>query len=138
MGKARVTTVAAPGSHATFRNSLRAIGSMGYVYILTNASWARTLYIGVTADLTQRVAEHRCGLITGFSSKYRCHRLVSFERFGDIRDAIAREKQRKGWRRARKLELIEAFNPRWRDLSNPSDEVLRRYAPQDDEHAQNR
>jgi putative endonuclease len=93
---------------------------MGYVYILTNASWVRTLYIGVTADLPRRLAEHRSGLVDGFSSKYRCRRLVYFEGFGDIRDAITREKQLKGWRRARKLELIEAFNPSWHDLSNLS------------------
>ena len=85
-----------------------------WVYILGSRS--RVLYVGVTNDLTRRVNEHKQGLIAGFTQKYRVTRLVYFEQFGDIRDAIAREKQVKGWARARKVKLIEAGNPTWEDL----------------------
>ena len=87
-----------------------------WVYIL--ASRSRVLYIGVTNDLVRRVNEHRQSLIPGFTQKYRVTRLVHFEQFLDVRDAIAREKQLKGWVRARKLKLVEARNPTWEDLSS--------------------
>jgi putative endonuclease len=87
----------------------------GYVYIMTNRS--RTLYTGVTSNLQERVFQHKNKLVAGFTSKYRIDRLVYFEETPDIRDAIAREKQIKGWTRARKLALIESMNPDWRDLS---------------------
>lgn len=87
-----------------------------YIYIM--ASRSRVLYIGVTNDLARRVNEHKQSLIAGFTQTYRVTRLVYFEQFGDIRDAIAREKQIKGWVRARKLNLIEARNPTWEDLSS--------------------
>jgi len=87
-----------------------------WVYIL--ASRSRVLYTGVTNDLGRRVCEHKQGLIPGFTQKYRVTRLVHFEQFGDIRDAIAREKQIKGWVRARKLKLIEAWNHTWDDLAD--------------------
>ncbi len=86
-----------------------------WVYIL--ASRSRVLYTGVTNDLARRVKEHRAGLTPSFSQRYRVTRLVYFEQFGYIRNAIAREKQIKGWVRARKLELIEARNPTWADLA---------------------
>ena len=86
-----------------------------HVYIL--ASKAGVLYIGVTNDLTRRVFEHQGKFISGFTSKYNVVRLVYFESFGDIRDAIAREKQPKGWRRSKKIALIQSLNPSWRDLS---------------------
>jgi putative endonuclease len=86
-----------------------------FVYILTNRT--RTLYIGVTNDLVRRVYEHRSGDIPGFTSKYKIHRLVYFEEFLDIRQAIAREKEIKGWLRSRKIKLIESVNPAWKDLS---------------------
>ena len=85
------------------------------VYIL--ASRSRVLYTGVTNDLARRVHEHKQGLIPGFTQQYRVTRLVYFEQFGDIGDAIAREKQIKGWVRARKLKLIEERNPAWADLA---------------------
>jgi len=85
------------------------------VYIL--ASRSRVLYIGVTNDLARRVAEHRQGLVEGFSKKYGVDRLVFYEQTPDIRSAIAREKQLKSWRREKKIALIEASNPTWRDLS---------------------
>ena len=85
------------------------------VYIMTNV--AKTLYIGVTSNLEQRVYQHQHGLIEGFTKKYGLHQLVYFEQTEDIRVAIEREKQLKGWRRARKIELIETANPNWEDLA---------------------
>ena len=87
-----------------------------YVYIM--ASRSRVLYVGVTNDLARRVKEHKGGLVTGFTSRYRITRLVYFEEFADIRDAIAREKDLKGWVRMRKTHLIESSNPTWEDLSS--------------------
>jgi len=86
-----------------------------WVYIM--ASRSRVLYIGVTNDVQRRVREHKEGLIPGFTQKYRVKRLVHFEEFDDIHDAIAREKQLKGWVRVRKLTLIESRNPTWQDLA---------------------
>jgi len=86
-----------------------------YVYILANHS--RTLYTGVTNDLTRRVLEHKNKLAPGFSQNYNIGRLVYFEETPDIKAAIYREKQIKGWRRARKIDLIESINPTWQDLS---------------------
>jgi putative endonuclease len=86
-----------------------------YVYIMTNRS--RTLYTGVTNDLERRVYEHKDRIGSRFTSKYNINRLVHFEVFSDIRDAIAREKRIKGWLRAKKIALIESANPSWEDLS---------------------
>ncbi len=85
------------------------------VYIISNS--ARTLYIGVTSDLERRIYQHKHGLIDGFCKRYSLHTLVYFEQTTDIRVAIEREKQLKGWRRARKIELIEAVNSGWVDLA---------------------
>jgi putative endonuclease len=85
-----------------------------YVYIM--ASRSRVLYTGVTNDLDARVAQHKGRLIPGFTSKYRVTRLVHFEEFTHVRDAIAREKQIKSWTRAKRLRLIENTNPYWTDL----------------------
>ena len=89
-----------------------------YVYIL--ASRSRSLYTGVTNNLSRRLIEHQRGLIPGFTSKYRVCRLVHFEAFGDIRDAIAREKEIKGWRREKKVQLIQFHNRAWADLAESS------------------
>lgn len=86
-----------------------------HVYIMSSKS--RTLYIGVTNDLIRRVYEHKNKLISGFSSKYYVDRLVYFEESGDISAAISREKQIKGWVRAKKIILIESMNKNWLDLS---------------------
>jgi putative endonuclease len=86
-----------------------------HVYILSNVS--RMLYVGVTNDLERRTYEHKHKLVPGFSTKYNLHRLVYFEAFGHIGDAIAREKQLKGWLRSKKLALIESTNPEWNDLA---------------------
>jgi putative endonuclease len=85
-----------------------------FVYIV--ASRSRTLYIGVTNALIRRVTEHREGTFDGFTKKYAVHRLVYFERFQYVGNAIAREKELKGWMRAKKIALIESRNPTWDDL----------------------
>jgi|SRR5215469_10811616 len=87
-----------------------------YVYIL--ASRSRNLYTGVTSKLERRVAQHRSGLVPGFTKRYRISRLVHYETFGDIRAAIAREKEIKAWRREKRIWLIEHQNPQWNDLSD--------------------
>jgi len=100
-----------------------------YVYIMSSKS--RVLYIGITNNLRRRVWEHKNGLCSGFTRDYKIHRLVYFERFQYVRNAIYREKQLKGWLRKRKIALIEAVNPTWEDLAaewfNPVEEkqVLR-------------
>ncbi len=86
-----------------------------YVYIMTNSS--RTLYIGVTNNLLRRVIEHKKGEIKGFTSKYNISILIYYEKGDDVYAAIFREKQLKGWRREKKIALIESFNPDWHDLS---------------------
>ena len=77
----------------------------------------RTLYIGVTNDLTRRVYEHQHKLTDGFTKKYNVSMLVYYEVTTEVQSAIAREKQLKGWRRSKKIDLIEASNPEWVDLS---------------------
>ena len=86
-----------------------------YVYIMTNHS--RTLYTGVTNNIHRRVYEHKCKTVPGFTSKYNITRLVYFEETTDIHSALLREKQIKGWIRAKKVALIESVNPEWNDLS---------------------
>jgi len=86
-----------------------------YVYIM--ASRSRTLYTGVTSNLERRVLAHKRKLIPGFTREYNINRLVHFESFEDVRIAIHREKQIKGWLRAKKVALIIAHNPAWKDLS---------------------
>jgi putative endonuclease len=85
-----------------------------YVYIIANAS--RMLYVGVTNDLTRRMSEHRQKLHPGYASRYNLTHLVHYEVFSDITVAITREKEIKGWRRERKIALIEKKNPGWADL----------------------
>ncbi|WP_263417360.1 GIY-YIG nuclease family protein [Terriglobus albidus] len=85
-----------------------------YVYILANRS--RTLYTGVTNQLVRRIEAHRDGSGSAFTNRYSIHRLVYFEHFTDIRMAIRREKQIKGWLRVKKATLIEQKNPTWEDL----------------------
>ena len=80
------------------------------------SSASRRLYIGVTGNLARRVHQHRIGQFEGFSKKYQMKRLVYAEPTSDVQAAIRREKQIKGWLRAKKMSLIESFNPEWRDL----------------------
>lgn len=86
-----------------------------YVYILASRRNG-TLYIGVTNNLVRRVWEHKTGAVEGFTKHYHVHQLVWYETAETALAAITREKQLKKWRRAWKLELIEALNPTWRDL----------------------
>lgn len=86
-----------------------------YVYIMTNPTG--TLYTGMTSNLQQRVYQHKHKLIDGFTKKYNVTRLVYYEETTDVNAAIAREKQIKSWRRSKKLDLIKALNPTWRDLA---------------------
>ncbi len=86
------------------------------VYILTTDN-NKVMYVGVTNDLMRRIYEHKNKLIKGFTRHYNIQKLVYFEHSPDINAAIAREKQLKGWRRAKKNALVETVNPEWRDLS---------------------
>jgi putative endonuclease len=86
-----------------------------WTYIV--ASLTATLYIGMTNNIERRIFEHKSGEFEGFASKYHCDRLVYLEGFDDVRKAIDREKQLKGWRRSKKIALIQSRNPRWEDLS---------------------
>ena len=92
-----------------------------WVYIMTSSSLS-AMYIGVTNDLGRRVVEHRSGVGSEFVKKYKITKLVYAEEFELIEEAIAREKQLKGWKRIRKNELVRAANPRWNDLM-PAGEV---------------
>jgi len=87
----------------------------GYVYILTNIG-NQVLYTGVTSDLVKRVYEHRNKFVEGFTKKYNVFKLIYFEVFENITEAITREKQIKGWKRDKKIKLIEKINPQWKDL----------------------
>ena len=91
-----------------------------YVYILTNRN-NKVMYIGVTNDLQRRIYEHRNELVDGFTKRYHVHKLVYFEHTSDVHAAIAREKQLKGWLRAKKNALVETMNPQWKDLSEERD-----------------
>jgi putative endonuclease len=97
-----------------FSYALISTGRM-FIHIMTNRS--KTLYTGVTNSLIRRVEEHKMGIGSGFTAKYRLDRLVHFERFDDIRNAIEREKRIKGWLRIKKISLIVSVNPDWKDLS---------------------
>jgi len=99
---------------AAWRRGIR-VEKGGWVYILTNKP-SGVLYTGVTSDLARRMFEHQGGLTKGFTHKYNAHRLVWYERYGDITEAIAREKAIKNWKRDWKVRHIEDMNPDWRDL----------------------
>lgn len=86
-----------------------------YVYMMSSNS-NKALYIGVTNDLVRRAREHNNGISGGFTLKYSCHKLVYYESFSDIEQAIGREKVLKGWKRFRKDALIDTINPERRDL----------------------
>lgn len=86
-----------------------------FIYILTN-TWNTTLYIGVTSNLKKRICEHRQGVVDGFTKKYKLHKLIYFELFESIENAIAREKYLKGKKRVYKEKLINKKNPKWIDL----------------------
>src|SRR5579884_2070214 len=87
-----------------------------YIYMMSSAS-RRALYTGVAADLYKRVWEHKNNLGGYFTTRYKCHRLVYFEQFTNVKTAITREKEIKGWRREKKNKLLESMNPEWKDLA---------------------
>ncbi|HCU56564.1 MAG TPA: excinuclease ABC subunit C [Clostridiales bacterium] len=87
----------------------------GYVYILSNKT-DEVLYVGVTSDLLRRMYEHRHHLIDGFTDKYNVTKVLYYEGFDRVEDAIRREKQLKGWRREKKFLLIKSFNPELKDM----------------------
>jgi putative endonuclease len=87
----------------------------GFVYVVTNKMLG-TLYIGVTSNLSKRIYEHKQGFIDSFTKKYNLKKLVYYEIFDDIAEAINREKQLKKYKRDKKIELINLFNPNWKDL----------------------
>ena len=88
-----------------------------WVYILTNKR-STALYIGITNTIVRWLSQHRCGDADGFTKRYHLNRLVWLEHFRNVNDAIACEKKLKGWRRSRKIALIEKTNPCWLDLSD--------------------
>ena len=89
---------------------------MDQCYVYTMASSARTLYISVTNNLQRRAFEHKQGSSAGFTSRYNVTKLVYYDSTTDVRAAIAREKELKGWRRSKKVALVESVNPEWKDL----------------------
>ncbi|HTA56869.1 MAG TPA: GIY-YIG nuclease family protein [Candidatus Baltobacteraceae bacterium] len=91
------------------------MGRCYFVYFMSNES--KMLYVGVSNDLMKRVFQHKSKRIPGFTQKYNLYKLVYFEQFGDIRAAIAREKEIKGWLRSKKVALIVTENPHWKDLA---------------------
>ena len=93
------------------------MGKQFYVYILASRRNG-TLYVGMTSNLIQRIWQHKEKLVDGFTKKYSITKLVYYDVTESMESAIAREKQIKGWTRAKKLVLIEGRNPEWRDLSD--------------------
>ncbi|MDD5147476.1 MAG: GIY-YIG nuclease family protein [Candidatus Daviesbacteria bacterium] len=87
-----------------------------FVYILTTKN-NKMLYVGVTNNLQRRVFEHQQKLISGYTEKYNLNKLVHYQEFSDINEAIIAEKKIKGWLRVKKNQLISSFNPEWKDLS---------------------
>jgi putative endonuclease len=92
-----------------------------YVYIITNPS--RTLYTGITNNLRRRIDEHQRKLVPGFTAKYNINRLVYFDVFEDVRNAIDCEKKVKSWTRAKRVALVDSRNPKWDDLSREWDQL---------------
>ena len=112
-GETPVLYFAGTGKNARYYARMR---EFGYVYIL--ASGFKHLYIGVTSDIEQRIFDHKNGTFPGsFTDRYNINQLVYLEQYGDIRVAIAREKQLKRWSRIKKIRLIVETNPDWKDLS---------------------
>ena len=85
------------------------------VYIMTNKKYG-TLYVGVASNLIKRVWEHKNNFVEGFTKHYKLHKLVYYETTENIESAILREKQLKAWKRQWKIELVDKFNPDWKDL----------------------
>ena len=98
-----------------------------WVYNLTNRH-CTTLHIGITNNITRRLYQHRYGELDGFAKRYHLTRLVWLEHFRNVNDAIACEKKLKGWRRSRKIALIEQTNPSWLDLCDDWEQQPKFYA----------
>ena len=109
-----------------------------YVYII--ASLSLTLYTGVTGDIYHRALQHKAGEIEGFTKKYHIDRLVYYETFKYVNNAIAREKQIKAWPRAKRIALIKAMNPAWQDLAEGWGEPTKMQIPRSarDDNTKNR
>ncbi len=104
-----------------------------YIYIMTNGPKAAILYVGMTGDIRRRVWQHKNEPVSGFTGRYNLTRLVYFECFVYPDAAICREKEIKGWRRSKKLKLIESMNPRWEDLARDWQDVYKPSSPVDRE-----
>ncbi|MBR6759677.1 MAG: GIY-YIG nuclease family protein [Alistipes sp.] len=91
------------------------VGLRYWIYFMTNTN-NTVLYVGVTSNLQQRIRQHKAKELGGFTAKYAISKVIFVEEYTDIREAIAREKQIKGWSRRKKEELIATQNPLWRDL----------------------
>ena len=100
-----------------FRNTKKCFINMYYIYILTNKT-DNVLYIGMTNDIHRRIKEHKSEMIDGFSKRYHTHKLVYFEEYTHSTESITREKQLKGYKRDKKIALINQLNPEWNDLSD--------------------
>ena len=96
-----------------------------HVYIMTNGPRSHVLYTGITGNLPHRVFQHKNKLVPGFTSRYNLTHLVYYERFVYPDAAIAREKEIKGWRRSKKIRLIESMNPHWYDLAESWTDVYK-------------
>jgi putative endonuclease len=96
-----------------------------FVYIMTNGPRSHVLYTGVTGNLPHRVFQHKNKLVPGFTSRYNLTRLVYYEEFVYPDAAINREKEIKGWRRSKKIHLIESMNPHWHDLAESWADIYR-------------
>ena len=92
------------------------MNEISYIYFMTN-HYNNVLYIGVTNDLVRRIAEHKANINKGFTYKYNCDKLVYYEEYNLMTEAIVREKQLKNWKREWKNKLVNDFNPEWKDLS---------------------
>ncbi len=100
-----------------------------YVYIYIMVSRSLTLYTGVTGDIYHRALQHKAGEIEGFTKKYHINRLVYYETFKYVNNALACEKQIKAWTRAKRLALIKTMNPAWQDLAEGWGEAAKLQIP---------
>ncbi len=108
-------------------------GRRFYVYIMTNGPKAAILYVGMTGDIRRRVWQHKNKPVSRFTGRYNLTRLVHFECFVYPDAAILREKEIKGWRRSKKLKLIESINPRWEDMARDWQDMYKPSTPVDRE-----
>jgi len=116
-GNVKTKSLRVPILIGTWQSRLSDMNKQGFVYILTNKR-NKVLYTGVSSGLVGRVFEHKAGIGSDFTSKYKANKLVYYEVADDIQVAIAREKQIKSWKRQKKIDLINRFNSEWRDLSS--------------------